>query len=104
MHATWKGLSGFGAALLCLAGCGTTQPSIKPPKVDPEFILPPADDPRFSEPISYPDKVLNEGLNKRDANRGDLGLPSGPTLPGAGSRFGGPGGMGGMGGMGGPGM
>jgi hypothetical protein len=83
----------LGAALLVLAGCWTTQPSLKPPPAPPEWILPPADDPRFSEPVSYPERVLNEGLQKKDSTR-DAGLPGGPRINPAQQRFGGMGGSG----------
>lgn len=96
MCASGRRLGGLGAALLCLAGCWTTQPSLKPPPVPPEWLLPPADDPRFSEPPSYPDRVLNEGLQKKDSSR-DMGLPEGGLRNPATNRFG-------AGGMGGPGM
>jgi hypothetical protein len=91
MRASWKGWGGFGAALLCLSGCWTTQPSLKPPPVPPEYLLPPSDDPRFSEPPVYPDKVLNEGIKHKDTSGTDLGPPSlGGMRPSSG-RYGGPG-------------
>jgi hypothetical protein len=90
----------FGAAaLLCLSGCWTTQPQLKPPPLPPEYVLPPADDARFSEPPAFPDKVLNEGLQKKTNGGADLGLPGGGSLRNPSGRFGG-----GPGGPGGPGM
>jgi hypothetical protein len=83
--------------LLCLSGCWTTQPSLKPPPVPPEYLLPPTDDPRFSEPPTYPDKVLNEGIKRKDPGI-DLGPPNVGGVQPASNRFGGPGGPGGRGG------
>jgi hypothetical protein len=81
--------------LLCLSGCWTTQPHLKPPPVTPEYVVPPADDARFSEPPVYPDRVLNEGLQKKNVG-GDVGMPG--SLRNPSGRFGaGPGGMGGPG-------
>jgi hypothetical protein len=81
--------------LLCLSGCWTTQAQMKPPPPPQEYILPPADDPRFSEPPAFPDRTLNQGLQKKDSTR-EMGLPGG-NMRGPGSAFGG-------GGPGGPGM
>jgi hypothetical protein len=85
MRSKWKGL---GAALLCLAGCWTTglslwptEPTLKPPPSTAEYILPPADDPRFSGPPVFPEKTLNEGLKKDQ----DPSQPGGLKSPG---RFG----------------
>jgi hypothetical protein len=99
MGAMRKGLSGLGASLLCLSGCWwSSGPQMKPPPPPPEYILPPADDARFSQPPSFPDKTLNEGLQKKDSG-GDLGGLGGAGGPGGmrgpSNRFGGPGAMGG---------
>ena len=93
MGAMRKGLGGLGAALLGLAGCWPTSgPHMKPPPPPPEYVLPPADDARFSQPPVFPEKTLNEGLQKKDT-LDDLnslgGMHGGP-----GNRFGGPGAMG----------
>jgi hypothetical protein len=66
MRGTWNGLGTIGAALLCLAGCWTTDAPIKPPPNPEEFVIPPADDPRFSAPPAFPEKSLNQGLPKKD--------------------------------------
>ena len=95
MGAMRKGLGGLAAVLLGLSGCWTTHDQMKPPPPPPEFLLPPADDPRFSAPPAFPEKTLNEGLQKKDA-------PFDPSTMG-GMHGGPPGRPGGMGGMGGPG-
>lgn len=75
--------------LLALAGCKSSEPNIKPPPNKEEFILPPADDPRFSSYPSYPKGTLNQEYIKRDKdrkeNKDDPGLrPGGPGRLGAG--------------------
>jgi hypothetical protein len=78
------------AALLGLAGCNTPEPNIKPPLRE-EYTIPPTDDPRFSQPPTFPKETLNQPINKE--------LPGGPN---AGFKGPGPRGSGGAGmGMGG---
>lgn len=93
MRFTRMARSGLVAALLGLSSCATDS-HLKPPPRPPEYVLPPGDDARFSEPPSYPEKTLNQGLPKKDDL--DLGIP--PSMRGPSSRFGagGPGGPGGM--------
>ena len=67
----------LGVALLGLWGCQTSQPSLKPPTHE-EYILPPADDPRFSLPPNFPKEVLDSGTPKKE-------------LPKPGEQFRGPG-------------
>jgi hypothetical protein len=59
--------------MLCLAGCWTTQSQIKPPPHPETFVIPPEDDPRFSQPPQYPEKTLNQGLLKKDKQRKEDG-------------------------------
>jgi hypothetical protein len=76
---------------------------MKPPPPPPEYVLPPADDARFSQPPAFPDKTLNQGLQKtdtdplnplKDMHNGPAGHFDGPA-----GHFGGAGpGGGGMGG------
>jgi hypothetical protein len=54
----------LGTALLVLAGCNTPDP-LKPPTHE-EYILPPANDPRFSNPPVYPKEVLDTEQFKKD--------------------------------------
>jgi hypothetical protein len=85
-----KGLRWLGAALLCLAGCRSSGPELRPPPAPEEFNMPPADDPRFSGPPIYPKGTLNQGLLKRDKDRDENG-PDGPPrgLPRMGAGAGG---------------
>ena len=68
MRSTWKGLSGVCAALLGLSGCWTTDSHLKPPPPPPEYVLPPADDPRFSDPPAFPNKTPTDVAPKKDAD------------------------------------
>jgi hypothetical protein len=100
MGAMRRGLSGLGASLLCLSGCWmsswmSTGPQMKPPPPPPEYVLPPSDDARFSQPPAFPEKTLNQGLQKTDT---DPLNPLKDLRNGPAGRFGG----GGPGGMGGP--
>ena len=54
-----KGLLLTAAALLGLIGCGKEN-LLQPPKPKDEFRQPPVDDARFSNPPSYPNKLLNQ--------------------------------------------
>lgn len=62
----------LGLAMLCLSGC-FTWPNLMTKKHQPEeYVLPPADDPRFSEKIQYPKGTLNQDMLKPpDANSGN---------------------------------
>jgi hypothetical protein len=85
MRSHRKAWSGLCAALLGLSGCWSTDAQLKPPPPPPEYILPPADDPRFSEPPAFPAKAMNEGQQpKKDADG-----PGGLRGPGAGRMGGG---------------
>ena len=54
-----------------LAGCGSTGPNLKTP-VPEQFNLPPADDARFSQPVSYPKETLNQEPVKPASTQGKL--------------------------------
>ncbi len=76
------------AVLLGVAGCHWSEPNIKPP-LHEEYVLPPADDARFSSPPAYPKETLDNGLQKKDPNK----APDPFKAPGG--RFGAGPGMGG---------
>ena len=90
MRGTRVMLFGLGAALLCLPGCWHTDSNLHPPKQPEEFRLPPEDDPRFSNPPSYPKGVLNQDYLKKDKER-EENKPGFPSHMG-GAGLGGPGG------------
>ncbi len=91
MRRTATGLVVLVAALLALYGCKQDDP-VKRPKIPAEYVLPPANDPRFSKYPTFPDNTLNK-WPKKDS----IADPDAP--PKAPSHFGGAGG-----GAGGPGM
>ena len=90
MRRIGDGLGMLVVSLLGLVGCASTEPHLKPPKQPEAYVLPPTDDPRYSEPIRYPDGTLN----KDTLRKGDLAAPGGPEGPGGsggpGSRGAGP--------------
>jgi hypothetical protein len=49
-----------GLALFGLSGCKSTQERLKPPKIPEEYVAPPDNDKRYSEPIEYPKDALNQ--------------------------------------------
>jgi hypothetical protein len=75
--------------LLGLAGCHNSEPSIKKPLRE-EYILPPTDDPRFTQPLTYPKGTLDADQFKKDQQKQQQSSPGdpfkSPTTPG--SRFG----------------
>lgn len=90
MRKTRAGLLGLSAALLFWSGCQTPESNVKPKLVE-QYNLPPADDPRFSSPPSFP----KETLNVPPPPRRDPSMPS-PAFPRGGpGRAGMPSGIGG---------
>jgi hypothetical protein len=89
MRRTWVGLIVLATAMLSLLGCWTTDTPLKPAALPEEVRLPPRDDPRFSQPPSYPEKTLNQGLIAKDRKKEDK------EDPGANFHSGGRGGPGG---------
>jgi hypothetical protein len=63
MGRTETSLVVLGAALLVLFGCKHDN-NLKPPKQDPQYVLPP-NDPRYSTYPKFPDSTLNK-WPKRD--------------------------------------
>jgi hypothetical protein len=63
--------------ILALSSCVSPPQNLKPPLRE-EYILPPADDPRFSMPPQYPKETLDSGTPKKDPGK-------------LGDKFGGPG-------------
>ena len=79
---------GPGLLWLALAGCASQPTTITlPPPPPDEWRLPPENDPRFSQPPSYPRDVLNQGPTKKNYSSGGPG--GGPGGAGGGPRFGG---------------
>jgi hypothetical protein len=59
------------AAWIGLMGCHKTE-YLQPPKPKDEFKQPPADDPRFTNPINYPAKLLNQDGEPKNADASDV--------------------------------
>jgi hypothetical protein len=69
------------AALCGALGCASSKgPNLRTP-VPEQYALPPADDARFSQPISYPKDVLNQEPIKAPGP-GKLPSQQGPIAPG----------------------
>jgi hypothetical protein len=92
MGRTGTGLVVLGAALLVFLGCKHDE-TLKPPKQDPVYNLPPNDQ-RYSSYPKFPDNTLNQFPKRYDPEGPDAGSPA--------SKGGRPS-MGGMGGAGMPG-
>jgi hypothetical protein len=54
----------WAAALLALAGCHATEPDLKPKYQAEEYVVPPADDPRYAH-MNYPKEVLFDDVVKK---------------------------------------
>ena len=108
MFRSWVVRLFLGAALLLPAGCKSStpdmdsvlmtlglkssEPNLKPPPHPEELAAPPEDDAHFSNPVTYPDNVLNQDLVKKNPNQPGKDGPGGS--PRFGSGGGGPGGGG----------
>jgi hypothetical protein len=46
------------AVVLAIAGCQTSRPGFRRPPLVEEYVLPPADDSRFSNPVTYPKETM----------------------------------------------
>jgi hypothetical protein len=67
---------GFGMTILALAGCQNSPPRFTPPTLKEDYILPPQDDPRFSNPPVYPKEVMDVDNMRKDNNpNGKFGGP-----------------------------
>ena len=80
----------LGLAIVGLSSCTPPQ-TLKPPLRE-EYVLPPGDDPRFSNPPAYPKEALDSGMKKDPSKAADLKGPNagrfgaGPTM-GAGGGY-----------------
>jgi hypothetical protein len=59
-------LLGLGMVTMASASCQSSNPRFEPPKLREEYILPPQDDPRFSNPPVYPKEAMDAGNLKKD--------------------------------------
>ena len=67
MHWMRAALLGLGMAALGI-GCQASNPRFTPPPLREDYILPPQDDPRFSNPPTYPKEAMDAGNVKKDTN------------------------------------
>jgi hypothetical protein len=87
MRRAWYLLGLPVATLLGALGCANPDAHLRPPKHPEEFTVPPENDPRFAQPVSYPKSSLfQDMIHKPDtdpATPGGAGM-RGPGMGGAG--------------------
>ncbi len=87
MRSAWRRLGLLGPLFLCLSGCWTTKGHLKPERPPEVFDLPPKEDARFDQPVTYPRNVMNTDRIKMDQERDNAGAPGmpqrGPTRAGS---------------------
>jgi len=86
----WNRLRGLGLTLLLLTGCPSTEQNLRPAPQPEEYVIPPANDPRFSAAVAYPKGTLNKDLITADRDSSDSGQSKGPQRMGSmtpGSRY-----------------
>src|SRR5437763_1431404 len=54
-----------------LVGCNSSGPNLRTPMPE-QYVLPPSDDARFSQPVSYPKETLNQEPIKPASTQGKL--------------------------------
>jgi hypothetical protein len=84
-------LLGLGMLALGLNGCQSSNPRFTPPPLREEYILPPMDDARFSNPPTFPKEAMDAGNMKKD---NDVNQKFGGPIPGMGKGTPSPGGSG----------
>jgi hypothetical protein len=90
MRRKWLGGLGLALAFGGAVGCATTRgPDLKTPMPE-QYNLPPADDARFSQPVSFPKEVLNQEPIKAPSPTGKPGGGPGGGLTPAGGMGRGP--------------
>lgn len=87
----WTRFAFLGLGMLGLASCQNSNPRFTPPPLREEYILPPQDDPRFSNPPVYPKEAMDAGNLKKDNNINEKfgGKGLNPSMGKAGSSGGG---------------
>jgi len=81
MGRTCKGWLVTMAVLLGLAGCGRKE-YIQPPRPPEQCVAPPGDDPRFTNPPMYPNKLLNQDSMIKAKDEEEEGPGKGPRMGG----------------------
>jgi hypothetical protein len=86
----WQGFGLVVTALVGLAGCSSPNAQLRPPKPPEEYVVPPEEDLRFSQPPEYPKELLNKDnlIQPKNStggpgNPGGANGPNGLSVPGA---------------------
>jgi hypothetical protein len=74
---------GTATLLGSLISCSTSGPNVRTPMQE-QYVLPPADDARFSQPVSYPKETLNQDTVKPASSQGKLPSQQPQIAPGGG--------------------
>ncbi|MFO0809450.1 MAG: hypothetical protein U0746_12560 [Gemmataceae bacterium] len=74
MRAVWANRLGIASAIVGFVGCSGPGISLRTPMPE-QYVMPPADDPRFSSPPEYPRETLNQQTIKPTSGQGSK-LPS----------------------------
>jgi hypothetical protein len=69
MGRLWINMGFLAIGMLSLAGCRNSEANLKPPPNKAVYMLPPADDPRFTSYPTFPKGTLNQEYVKRDKER-----------------------------------
>jgi hypothetical protein len=65
MRRKWLGIM-LSLGLLTFASCKTGADKYRPPQPPEQYVVPPADDARFSQPIHFPKDKLNQDNRDKD--------------------------------------
>ena len=68
MFAGWIRLSVFGIVLAVAAGCTNASKNLRPAKQPDQWVLPPAEEPRFSSFPTYPARFTGDNIHLPRAN------------------------------------
>ena len=83
MRTNWFRGVGLAAVFAGVVGCASSGgPNVRTPMPE-QYTLPPADDSRFTQPVSYPKEVLNQEPIK-PASPGKQPGQQGPIMPAGG--------------------
>jgi hypothetical protein len=86
MRRVWYLLGLSLATLFGTLGCANPDSNLRPPKHPEEFTVPPENDPRFAQPVSYPKSTLfQDSIHKLEGEPGAPGGGAGMRGPGMGA-------------------
>ena len=88
MWRAWASLGVVAGMLLGLSGCfHGGRKKVQKPELVEEYTIPPMADARFSQPITYPKKVMAQDTIKKDSSP-EAGMPSMPGRGGMAGKMG----------------